>query len=59
MKRQVPWWAHVLHFGIGASAILSVAGGVIPGPVGVAIALSAGPVKNYLVDLDSRKKSLE
>ncbi len=44
--KTVPWWAHALHFGIAASAVLSVAGGFIPGPIGVIVAATAGPVKN-------------
>jgi hypothetical protein len=52
--KPIPWWAHVLHFGIAASAILSVAGGLLPGPVGVLVALSASPVKNYLAGIAAK-----
>lgn len=51
---KVPLWAHLLHFGISASAVLAVAGGFIPGPIGVIVAATAGPVKNYLSRIATR-----
>jgi hypothetical protein len=49
-----PLWAHFLHFGIVASSVLAVVGGFVPGPVGILVAASAGPVKNYLSGIASR-----
>ena len=51
---QIAWYWHALHFGVVASSVLAVAGGFIPGPVGVIIAATAGPVKNYLLQIAAK-----
>lgn len=57
---KVPWWAHLLHFGVAASGVLTVVGGlaqVVPGPIAIAgalVAASAGTVKNYLTQIATK-----